>query len=637
MKKGKAVFCVIVAVFLAMTLFSCRDREKDSSKDTPLRIAVLSDIHLMTEEEVVEATDEDYKDFTKKKYTAFHVSEAIYKSAIDNLIEQKPDVVLFAGDLSETGSQKSLQAVADGCKKLENAGISVFVTGGVSDFLFSGIGNNYSYKKNAEGIAEFAELFAGYGYNEAISRDTETLSYVADLDATHRLVVIDTASLYQYKREINVKGTDKAPEVSNALLCYIDDSLSEARDEGKEVFVMTYFPLSDKLLEDYGGISRWSVMAMDKEEEWMGIFTEYGVQYAVSGNTHAFMEYEYSDQNCSLRMYSSSALTGYPLKYRIFTGGEGEFGDQYAVSEQVLSCVREEYLPKYLTAEEKTAILQDPVAYVQSYAKKHIQESTQLVIDNKGVQNWQIKSYLERLEIITQEDMYADEAINDLCEDVFQSLKDLFDMPLYGENSLASVCAEYEIELPSVPYTTVRDFITETMCDVLSGEAINGFGTDEKTVVRYVVYAELKKLAELDIGGRLNEINDLVAAFDLTSIVDHVFTTGKLDITLDDTGLQLLTILEPYVQRIGKSMGIPTLSLTWLTDIKQILSIMQYLPNIMQGNKSYDTDSDTIYGVKYREYFDFENGIFKIEKCLDDVSLDIIAKVVLFSGGYRTR
>lgn len=626
MKKKILCSFLIVAIgtMLILSLFACKEKEEEG-KDDGLQIAVLSDIHLMTEGEVGHRTTYFYKSHALKTQNLLFLSEAVYKSAIDNLIERKPDVVLMAGDLSETGSVDSLNVIAAGCKKLEQAGIRVFVTGGLSDFS-RGYINGSEKETFLTHITRdgFCETFADYGYNEAIAQDEETLSYVVDLDETHRLLVLDTISTYDYTQKDFLDGEDRTPPVSNATMMFVDTELEKAQDARKEMLVMSYLPINDTIGEYFGAMTKTKMITIDRQEEFADMFSIYGVQYVVSGHMHNQNCLKLDNQYLTMYNYTPSALCCYPLEYLWMTSEE----DKYIVEEKSIGAVREEYLPKCLTDEEKQAVLADSSAFAKQYILDHIWVTAQEYIDNNGEKNALFMRFLRKLSIYPSSTIDEEPKAIAFCESLYQGYLTLINMPLYGEtDSIESVCKGYDIVLPKTSYTTVKDFIGEILCQIYTDDVHITSESPEAVVFRYIVYTGLKMIADLDIGKSLHEMNDAVVAFDLTGVADQIFTEGIIDVTKDNVGVAFLSILEPLLQKKG---GI--FSTTMLQDVAEdLLKLVDtVLPFVLAFTDVYDQENDTVYGIRYRKYFDIPKGIVYLQKFLDEGLIDVFAADLLF-------
>lgn len=78
---------------------------------------------------------------------------------------------------------------------------------------------------------EFAEIYADFGYADAIHRDSNSLSYVAEVADNVWLFALDSC-----KYDDNISHPETSGEISDATLAWILDKLTEAKSKGKTVF-----------------------------------------------------------------------------------------------------------------------------------------------------------------------------------------------------------------------------------------------------------------------------------------------------------------------------------------------------------------------------------------------------------------
>ena len=157
-------------------------------------IVIATDIHYLAKEltDFGTAFEEKVKHGDGKVTTyVWEITDAF----IDEVIERKPQALIISGDLTLEGEKLSHEAFAQKLGKLEDHGIPVYVIPGNHDI------NNpkaASYK-GAEVIPatrttpeEFATIYRDFGYDEAISRDPASLSYIAQLKDGTWLLMLDS-------------------------------------------------------------------------------------------------------------------------------------------------------------------------------------------------------------------------------------------------------------------------------------------------------------------------------------------------------------------------------------------------------------------------------------------------------------
>lgn len=167
--------------------------------------------------------------------------EQIVDAFLEEVIAQKPDMLILSGDLTLDGEKKSHEELAGKLYSVQNAGIPVLVIPGNHD-----INNHHAaeYRGNDRFPAEFTtprefrDIYGDFGYNEAISQDRTTLSYVYEMDEYNRLLMLDTC---QYQQKARVGGA-----ILSDTYDWIDEQLEEAWDDGMNIVPVAHHNLLDQ-------------------------------------------------------------------------------------------------------------------------------------------------------------------------------------------------------------------------------------------------------------------------------------------------------------------------------------------------------------------------------------------------------
>lgn len=110
-------------------------------------------------------------------------SDAILKEAVQMTLRSGAELVLIPGDLTGDGKMVSHMGFADHLAFLEEQGMQVYVIPGNHDIRNTGAlspDGNMTNREEYVDAARFREIYAPYGYGEAILRDSFSLSYVAE-------------------------------------------------------------------------------------------------------------------------------------------------------------------------------------------------------------------------------------------------------------------------------------------------------------------------------------------------------------------------------------------------------------------------------------------------------------------------
>ncbi|WP_172972636.1 metallophosphoesterase family protein [Fundicoccus ignavus] len=108
---------------------------------------------------------------------------------------EQPQALIVAGDLTSNGEYQAMLDLAEYFGRIEALGTEVFVIPGNHD-IHNGWAVRFEGKKTIKvqqtSPADFAEIFADFGYGEAVARDPESLSYLAQVTDDWQLLMLDT-------------------------------------------------------------------------------------------------------------------------------------------------------------------------------------------------------------------------------------------------------------------------------------------------------------------------------------------------------------------------------------------------------------------------------------------------------------
>lgn len=222
---------------------------------------------------------------------------------IDEVIEAKPQILILSGDLSLNGEKLSHQELAVKLRAIEEAGIPIVVIPGNHDINCIGAA---AYKEEVRFPAErttpedFVEIYRRFGYDEAISRDPDSLSYMYQLDDYNRLMMIDSC---QYDGGTALIGGMIKLETYG----WMEEQLEVAWEEGMNVIPVAHHNLleeSQVYLDD---------CTIEHSEELERLLGEWGSSLFLSGHLH--VQHYKSSQGFGLDEIVTSSLTTAPCQY----------------------------------------------------------------------------------------------------------------------------------------------------------------------------------------------------------------------------------------------------------------------------------------------------------------------------------
>jgi hypothetical protein len=211
-------------------------------------------------------------------------SQDLLDYAINEIIASQVSFVLISGDLTKDGELIIHKIAAEKLRKLTDAGIAVYVVPGNHD-----INNPDAVKYSGdttEPVAtitaqDFTQIYADFGFNSAIMRDSDSLSYVAEPVEGLWLLALD----YCRYRE-NTRGNHEivSGKISQSTADWIASVLRDAANKNKAVMAMMH----------HGTVEHWNGQKKLHPDYLIQDFTNFGnflaswnVRFIFTGHYHA--------------------------------------------------------------------------------------------------------------------------------------------------------------------------------------------------------------------------------------------------------------------------------------------------------------------------------------------------------------
>ena len=196
--------------------------------------------------------------------------EEITDAFLAEVIEEQPEALILTGDISFNGARASHEALAKKLADVENAGVPVFVLPGNHDVYrgtsASFFGEGYELVPSVTG-EEFAEIYGAFGFEEALSRDADSLSYTAQLNDKTRLLMLDANTLHDYC------------SLSAKSLSWAEQQLKAAQKDNMAVLAACHQNLYQHSIFKGGYMLYCS-------EQLHELLERYGVRLILSGHMH---------------------------------------------------------------------------------------------------------------------------------------------------------------------------------------------------------------------------------------------------------------------------------------------------------------------------------------------------------------
>ena len=279
-------FLAVMGSLLLAVIAALPVRGNTVMNDAGVKIMVISDPHLLAPSLV--GNSMAAKQLAEGDMKLVLESDLIVGRMVDEIIKEKPQLLLITGDLTFNGSRASHERLVSHLERLEQAGVRTLVIPGNHDI-------NCPYSKSFAGEAaepvatvsseEFAQLYLRYGYGKDSKRDSNSLSYTCEPAEGLMLLCIDSN---RYSENRLGRNGDKVVyhnegAVKPETLEWIKTQLDEAKAGGKRVIALMHHHLVEhidgeaKLLPNY---------IVANHEQVAKVLRDGGVKVVFTGHLH---------------------------------------------------------------------------------------------------------------------------------------------------------------------------------------------------------------------------------------------------------------------------------------------------------------------------------------------------------------
>lgn len=240
----------------------------------PPRVILATDLHYQSR--LADDGGEAFKLFVERsdgKVIAY--LPELLEAFMDEVIEERPSALVLSGDITMNGEKMNHEELSVRLQKVQDAGIPVLVIPGNHDINNHNAAVYYGAEKtSAPSIdgSQFYDIYHEYGYDQALSRDSDSLSYVYKLDEKNWLLMLDSC---QYVPDNKVEG-----RIKDSTMVWMDEQLQKAKEEG--VFVL---PIAHHNLLAQSRMYT-TQCAMDNNNDVIELLQKYKLPLFLSGHLH---------------------------------------------------------------------------------------------------------------------------------------------------------------------------------------------------------------------------------------------------------------------------------------------------------------------------------------------------------------
>lgn len=511
-KSVSILLCILLILALMMPAFAAEDNFKFS---------VATDIHIkpiFTFEDVSKIQNlpesELYYHATNQGLM-YYESEAILRSFLDQFVKSDSKVLLLCGDMSTGPLKSNNQFIADILREYENkGGKPIYVINGNHDV------DAVSTDENMD-IDDFKNIYADFGYNDALAVDKDSGSYTADLYGNYRLLAIDSC-----------KHGDGDGLITKGVQSFVKEQAAKAKEDGKYLVAMMHHPLMKHFaLEPATEVEGSTVDAFASK------LASYGVKYLFCGHMHINDIVSKTTVNGKLTNVMTESLITSPNSYRTVTATPEKFEIK---TNYVTSIDTDDLAPGYTDA-QLALINSDYPAYSKGYFDASYRYWINHNLGDPYVLN-------KTLKLDTQSDAYK--ALDGVMTDIGTNVN----MPLYSNDTpetdtVEELADKIGIAIPESGYNYFYELLDDVVRDFYAGtEDPEGKSTElslllpvAKTLLYYAV-------DYLITNGERSEIRQLLDSLKTAGILSPLTNTVKLANSTADT--ITLALISPLLDGI---------------------------------------------------------------------------------------
>ena len=330
MKRGIKIFQIAAYTLLLLGLVTCTVRteykfkyESDAALKDSLKVApaypqtsfiVFSDPHVY--DQSLGTSGQAFENYLADDRKLLRESTEIMQAAVNGIKQIQASFVLVPGDMTKDGELSSHELCINYLREIEASGKQVYVVPGNHD-----INNGASVKyvgdvtERVPNItqSEFAEMYGDFGYKEALYRDNESLSYVAEPQSGLWLLALDSC---RYNENLENQKPITGGRFSAATLQWIEEMLEKAATNKKAVIVMVHHGIVEHYI---GQEKNFGEYIIDDYPEVSKLLAMYNAPLVFTGHYHAqdITEANWTQPDKFVFDIETGSLVTYPSPYRI--------------------------------------------------------------------------------------------------------------------------------------------------------------------------------------------------------------------------------------------------------------------------------------------------------------------------------
>lgn len=319
--KNKKILFIVMAIFvltgtiimhfhLSNCKVACSKPPSQIETEKDITILVSADPHYFTSE-LNNCREAFNKYIATGDGKLIKYSDELIDAFTRDVKKIKPDILIICGDLTNNGEKESHEKLAEKLDNIQNLGTSVFVIPGNHD-----IKNPWSCKfkdrkqKKTNNITDkdFSKIYEPFGYNEAISKDKNTLSYLVAPSEDIWLLMLDTN---QYEDNIKRSSPQADGVINSDTFQWIKECNQKAKKENAKIIAVMHHSLLDHNPVKNKGYT------LNNNKKTIEVFQSCDIDLVLTGHIHLQSIKCHEDNGKQIYDIATGALSVYPHNYGI--------------------------------------------------------------------------------------------------------------------------------------------------------------------------------------------------------------------------------------------------------------------------------------------------------------------------------
>jgi len=274
----KNVLPYLLCLWCMVFVTGCKSEDNAKAVPETVKFMVISDIHYFDPSLFTLPANADFQLYLAADRKLIIESSAILKNVLATVMAEKPDFLLVTGDLTKDGEKVDHLAVAALFKTLSDNGIKVLVIPGNHDVnnpaAASYTGTSATSIANVS-ATEFASIYGNCGYNNAVERDPNSLSYVSEPANGVWVMGIDAC---------HYAPSETAGSLSTTTLAWVKSIITKAKAQNKILLSMMHHGIVEHFV---GQGTMFPEYLISDWKNTSAILADSGMNVVFTGHFHA--------------------------------------------------------------------------------------------------------------------------------------------------------------------------------------------------------------------------------------------------------------------------------------------------------------------------------------------------------------